>query len=1579
MVITLNVVGQYGIRVNNPGGQQSNTFNFNVQAASPSISSISPSSPTRSDSDQNVQVSGSNFQSGLTVTVFIPGGGTATLSGSQIQSVTPTSFTMVITLNVVGQYGIRVNNPGGAQSNTFNFNVQAANPSISSISPSSPTRSDSDQNVQVSGSTFQSGLTVTVFIPGGGSATLSGSQIQSVTSSSFTMVITLNVVGQYGIRVNNPGGAQSNTFNFNVQNPTSPLPTVGSISPGTPQASASDQNVTVVGTNFQQNLTVSVNFPGGGSALLSGTQIQSVTSTSFVMRILLGAPGSWSVRVNNPNGGQSNVFNFTVQSVIQAPVIFSLNPSSPFVNASDQDVYVSGANFQPNLNVTVNYPGGSSTLSGTQIQNLTSSSFLMRVTLGVAGSWSIRVNNTDGGQSAFFNFNVSAGSQNPSISSINPSTPMSQGADQNVIVNGSNFQAGLRVDVSFPSGGVSTLQGTGQIQSVTSNSFLMRITLNAPGSWTIRVINQNGSQSAQFGFNVQSSTPPPSGLPSSILSPVIGPLRVTTSNQGTGDGKWEFNQHKTGSHTATGGISLSNDTLAWDVNLYAPASGNADAGKAVFAVADGVVVSYVGTPPGSGPGAVLIAHPNAQSPVWFSGYLHMANVRVSLNQEVSSTTVIGEVGRIGANNDHLHFVVYSGQNTRGNLQSFNATLSERIASTTNAPTITSIEPAVVNQSSTPQLITISGSNFQPSSIIEAQAPNGQFFSVTPEAAASTSGAASSKFDVQPKITAITSSTITARVLFGSGGTYAFSVLNRPTTTSPDSLAAQDFDSANNAFALSNSNTVRVIPSGRTPVILIPGIMGSRIAKREGGGFRNLWLGGANGTQRHLNHLELKNDVENPNVYRDIANRPVVATEILRNLSIEGVTIPKTDIYDRLITYLMGVGYTPYDVTDPNQRTKNGCDKNQVGADLFVFPYDWRNSNWTSARDLYEYVECIRSIRKNPADFKVHIIAHSMGGLVARRYILNFPGNVERMVSLGTPWLGSPKFLHVLEFGGEWDNTSFVIPPGTMKELAPHIRGAHELIPSKAYVDDLVTLEPFFPFGEDSWTDFDFDPARVSKYNFSRLKAAMNVRYANRPGDATDIFHSQTGQDDWSKDAPGVSYFNFVGYGKSTIVSIKAKRDWVSRIEYFDLVKTSDGDGTVPLVSALRNGRRDYRGPIKLEKGFPLNHGELTSNGLSFGFINCVVNVPDAEACIKNGGFAKGAEQIEDSAGTPSYELKTIGSQSVTISDSFGNTTSPFSTSLDEGVGTVQADVTGDSYLSATFPLDQSYRVVLKSPARPVSILLTKSDGQIIAQAIRYVDITLPPNVLALIELTPQGVTLLKYDSDGDGTFETSVNPTISVTGVPAQDVESPVVAFNETIQGGASQISLAATDAGTGVERIMYSTNGTTYQPYTSPLLLNPAQTPIVYAFADDKVANRSGVFTYSLTGTSTLPLALALEENGQTSAALDSVLHTRDPFQAINPANVLNISVDKNTRLVVFVTNLQLAAGEPPSSVVVNLVDAAGMGYDIPAEDVRLVPNVPLTQIIFRLPNNLASGTVALRVRAQTRLSDAAIVRIAQ
>ena len=504
MKITMNATGTWKIRVNNPNGEMSNQFSFNVSAAqTPHINSISPASPTVSNSNQNVQVFGTNFQSGMTVTVFIPGGGTSTLSGSQLLNVTQTSFIMVITLNVVGNYGIRVNNPSNLQSNTFNFNTQAAAPNISFISPSTPCVNGNNQNVTVNGSNFQSGLTVTVFLPNsGGTVTLSGSQIQSVSATSFIMVVTLNIQGTYGIRVNNPGGAQSPIFNFSTQYCVN----ITSILPPSPTISNSDQNVIVNGSGFQSGLTVTVILTGsGGTVILSGSQIQNVSSSSFTMVVTLNVVGQYGIRVNNSNGNQSNIFNFNTQAA--SPNITSVNPSSPCVNGNNQNVGVTGTNFVSGLTVTVFLPngGGTVTLSGSQIQSVNSTSFLMVVTLNIQGTYGIRVNNPGGVQSPIFNFSTQ---YCVNITSILPPSLTVSNSDQNVIVNGSSFQSGLTVTVIIPNGGGTVTLTGSQIQNVTSSSFTMVVTLNVVGQYVIRVNNPNGNQSNVFLFTVQAVAAP---------------------------------------------------------------------------------------------------------------------------------------------------------------------------------------------------------------------------------------------------------------------------------------------------------------------------------------------------------------------------------------------------------------------------------------------------------------------------------------------------------------------------------------------------------------------------------------------------------------------------------------------------------------------------------------------------------------------------------------------------------------------------------------------------------------------------------------------------------------------------------------------------------------------------------------------------------------------------------------------------------------------------------------------------------------------------------------------------------------
>jgi len=129
-----------------------------------------------------------------------------------------------------------------------------------------------------------------------------------------------------------------------------------------------------------------------------------------------------------------------------------------------------------------------------------------------------------------------------------------------------------------------------------------------------------------------------------------------------------------------------------------------------------------------------------------------------------------------------------------------------------------------------------------------------------------------------------------------------------------------------------------------------------------------------------------------------------------------------------------------------------------------------------------------------------------------------------------------------------------------------------------------------------------------------------------------------------------------------------------------------------------------------------------------------------------------------------------------------------------------------------------------------------------------------------------------------------------------------------------------------------------------------------------------------------TPPLLLALEESGPGPlqvAALDSLLSMRDPFPVINAADLVNQGLDQNTRVIVFVENLQRAPGEVASTVRINLVDSNGQSYDVGAEDVSATPLFLFTQVTFRLPDNLAPGVCNVKIRAHDQESNPGTIRI--
>jgi choice-of-anchor B domain-containing protein len=127
-------------------------------------------------------------------------------------------------------------------------------------------------------------------------------------------------------------------------------------------------------------------------------------------------------------------------------------------------------------------------------------------------------------------------------------------------------------------------------------------------------------------------------------------------------------------------------------------------------------------------------------------------------------------------------------------------------------------------------------------------------------------------------------------------------------------------------------------------------------------------------------------------------------------------------------------------------------------------------------------------------------------------------------------------------------------------------------------------------------------------------------------------------------------------------------------------------------------------------------------------------------------------------------------------------------------------------------------------------------------------------------------------------------------------------------------------------------------------------------------------------------PSQLMLDGSGpdtQQAAALDATLFSRDPFPVVNTHNLLNQGPDKNTRVVLLVTNLQLVQGETASSVIVNLTGSNNEAYNLPAEDIRPVISSNFAQVVFRLPDALAPGTCTIKVKARGQESNPGTIRI--
>jgi pimeloyl-ACP methyl ester carboxylesterase len=187
-------------------------------------------------------------------------------------------------------------------------------------------------------------------------------------------------------------------------------------------------------------------------------------------------------------------------------------------------------------------------------------------------------------------------------------------------------------------------------------------------------------------------------------------------------------------------------------------------------------------------------------------------------------------------------------------------------------------------------------------------------------------------------------------------------------------------------------------TGKRPLIVIPGVLGSQLVNYETG--EVVWPSAFRSSDDGLS-LPVS-----PNLLGSRDN--LVARKIVDTARLAKIA-PEVYVYHELLVALRQYGgYREGDWNNPGEDGDRDT--------FYVLPYDWRRDNVETARDLIERVESLKR-KLNRPDLRFNIVAHSMGGLVARYAAMygnaDLPPDGTRPVPT---WAGSAHISKIIMFG-----------------------------------------------------------------------------------------------------------------------------------------------------------------------------------------------------------------------------------------------------------------------------------------------------------------------------------------------------------------------------------------------------------------------------------------------------------------------------------------------------------------------------------------------------------------------------------
>lgn len=185
--------------------------------------------------------------------------------------------------------------------------------------------------------------------------------------------------------------------------------------------------------------------------------------------------------------------------------------------------------------------------------------------------------------------------------------------------------------------------------------------------------------------------------------------------------------------------------------------------------------------------------------------------------------------------------------------------------------------------------------------------------------------------------------------------------------------------------------------GKRPIIVVPGVLGSELVNSKTG--EVVWVSAKRSESDGLS-LPVSPDIKSN-------TDDLVAGDIVRSVKFAPL-VPEIYVYQELLGALKDyAGYreVKWEAAQPGD-----------DADTFyVFAYDWRQDNVQSARQLIERIEELKR-KLNQPDLRFQIVAHSMGGLVARYAAMYGSADLPEGTSPVPTWAGAKSINNVFMFG-----------------------------------------------------------------------------------------------------------------------------------------------------------------------------------------------------------------------------------------------------------------------------------------------------------------------------------------------------------------------------------------------------------------------------------------------------------------------------------------------------------------------------------------------------------------------------------